>query len=421
MLLQRILNLFEKQPGFVYAKATVVEDGGGFAIEQRLRPRKGCHPICSGCFKKAPALYDRLGERRFRYLPLLGSCISLYFVYALRRVHCKRCCAVKVEAVPWATGKSPTTISFEWFLADWAKRMSWSATASAFRTSWQTVRRSVQVAVEWGLKHRQLQGVTSIGVDEIAYQKGHKYLTLVYQIDEGCKRLLAVAKDRTEESLLTALDLLGAKVMGQIKFVASDMWKGYLNVVSELMPDALHVLDRFHIVKKLNEAMDQIRREEQRRLSQEGFESTLKHSRWCLLKRPENLTDKQTVKLRELLKYNLKSARGYLMKEEFDRYWSYKRPRWAKRFLEEWIDRAMRSRLDPMKKFARTLRAHDDLLENWFKARGEISSGAVEGNNRKAKMAMRNACGFRTFETAEVALYHQLGQLPTPNWTHRFS
>ena len=146
----------------------------------------------------------------------------------------------------------------------------------------------------------------------------------------------------------------------------------------------------------------------------------LKKSRWCLLKRPENLTEKQTVKLAELLKYNLRTVRAYLLREDFQRFWEYRAPSWAGRFLDEWTRRVMGSRLEPMKKVARTLRAHRPLILNWFRAKGEVSSGAVEGLNNKVKLVTRKSYGFRTAKVAKLALLHNLGRLPEPKHTHRF-
>jgi len=171
---------------------------------------------------------------------------------------------------------------------------------------------------------------------------------------------------------------------------------------------------------KLNKALDEVRAAEARRLERDGYEPVLKHSRWCLLKRPENLTDQQTVKLSELLKYNLQSVRGYLLREDFQRFWDYRSPIWAKKFLDEWCRRAERSRIGPLKKVARTLRRHEELLLNWFRAEGTISAGTVEGLNNKAKLTIRKAYGFRTEQGVQIALFHALGALPQPEFTHRF-
>ena len=139
-----------------------------------------------------------------------------------------------------------------------------------------------------------------------------------------------------------------------------------------------------------------------------------------LLKRPENLTDKQSVSLQELLAYNLKSVRAYLLKEEFQLFWEYDSPAWAAKFLDAWCSRAMRSRIDPVKKFARTVRAHRESLLNYFRAKKQFSSGVIEGLNNKAKVTLRKAYGYRTFRIAELSLYHVLGTLPEPKLAHRF-
>ena len=139
-----------------------------------------------------------------------------------------------------------------------------------------------------------------------------------------------------------------------------------------------------------------------------------------LLEAPENLTDKQTVKLSEILKYNLRTVRAYLLREEFQRLWEYKCAWWAGKFLDEWTGRVMRSRLEPMKKIARSVRKHQTLILNWFRAQGQVSAGAVEGLNNKVKLVTRKSYGFRTAEVAKLALLHNLGQLPQPKRNHRF-
>ena len=152
----------------------------------------------------------------------------------------------------------------------------------------------------------------------------------------------------------------------------------------------------------------------------DGFEPVLKKSRWCLLKRPENLTHTQRIKLRDVLRYNLKSVRAYLFKEYFQQFWEYESPAWAGKFLDQWCKEVMRSRIDPLKRFAKTVRNHRELLLNYFRAKKEFSSGIVEGLNNKAKVTMRKAYGFRTFKMTELALYHVLGKLPEPKLAHSF-
>jgi transposase len=416
MQLNTILNRVEYFKSFVYGKAEWVDDTERPTIEVHIEARKNGRPICSGCGHPAPG-YDRLPERRFEFVPLWG--IAVFFVYAMRRVECPEC-GVKVEKVPWCDGKNQLTTTYRWFLAGWARRVSWKEVASAFHTTWQNVFRSVNHAVSWGLAHRSLEAIAAIGVDEIQWQRGHKYLTLVYQTEEGCRRLLWIGQDRTAKTLLRFFRMLGKARSARLHFVCSDMWKPYLKVIAKKAGQAIHVLDRFHIMAKMNKAIDEVHAGEAKRLKADGYEPVLKHSRWCLLKREENLTEKQAVKLSELLQYNLQSVRSRLMREDFQRFWEYIYPACAGKFLDEWCTRTMRSKIEPMKKVTGTLRRHRALILNWFRAEGTISAGIVEGLNNKAKLTRRKAYGFRTAKAIEIALYHQLGSLPEPEFTHRF-
>jgi len=414
--LKTILNFVEPYKSFVYKKVRWADPETKTEIEVLIEPRANSRGICSGCGCRAPG-YDHLAERRFEFVPLWQ--IAVYFVYIMRRVDCPNC-GVKVEQVPWCDGKNQLTTTYRWFLAGWAKRLSWKGVADAFDTTWQNVFRSVKHVVSWGLTHRELEGIEAIGVDEVQWQKGHKYLTLVYQIDSGSKRLLWIGKDRTAKTFLRFFRMLGKERSRRLKFVCSDMWKPYLKVIAKKAAQAIHVLDRFHIMQKMNKAIDEVRASEARQMKADGYEPILKHSRWCLLKRRENLTEKQTVKLSELMKYNLKSVRAHLLREDFQQFWEYVSPGWAEKFLDEWCTRTMRSQLEPMKKVARTLRNHRELILNWFRAKGGLSSGIVEGLNNKVKLTTRKSYGFRTYEAVETALYHNLGALPEPEFTHRF-
>jgi len=414
MELLTILNHCYRQRGFVYRDARFSPDQRKLEVD--VRPRAGSAAVCSRCHQHAPG-YDHLPERRFEFIPFWG--ILVFFLYRMRRVQC-RTCGVVVEEVPWSDGKHQSTKAHMLFLARWARKLSWKETAESFHTSWDKVCDAVEYVVHCGLEHRTLESIRAIGVDEIQYAKGHKYLTLVYQIDQGITRLLWVGKERTLEFFQGFFTVIGDPLASQIQFVCSDMWQPYLDVIREKCSQALHILDRFHIVAKMNKALDEVRAAETRKMALEGHEPLLKKSRWCVLKRKENLTSKQQLRLRDLLRYNLQTVRAYLLKEDFQQFWKYNSPTWAGMFLDFWCSQTMRSRIEPMKKIARTLRAHRALLLNYFKAKKEFSSGVVEGLNNKAKVTMRRSYGFRTFRILELALYHSLGKLPEPELTHEF-
>ncbi|MEK6749998.1 MAG: ISL3 family transposase [Pseudomonadota bacterium] len=307
MLLTRLLNACYHFPGFVYQAATLHE--ASKIIEIDVRPRQGSKARCSGCGKPAPG-YDLQAVRRFEFIPLWG--FAVFLLYPMRRVECK-VCGVKIEQVPWGIGKHTLTQAYMIYLAQWARKLSWKETAESFHTRWDKVCDAVEYVVTWGLAHRERGTPRAIGVDEIQYGKGHQYLTLVYQIEAGCVRLLWVGKERTLESFEQFFTLIGQARAEAIEFVCSDMWKPYLALIKKHCTHALNILDRFHVVAKLNAAIDEVRTGEARQRVRDGYEPVLKKSRWCLLKRTENLTDKQRVKLRDVLRYNLKSVRAYLL------------------------------------------------------------------------------------------------------------
>jgi transposase len=423
MLIKTLLNEVHPVKGFVYGKLKQVEDDSalnGRRIEVQVRARKGSRGLCSGCGEPGPG-YDRLGERSFDFVPLWGIAVTL--LYALRRINCPMC-GVKVERVPWCdpASKSPMTTAFKVFLSRWAKLLSWRQTALCFGVSWDSVYRAVAEVVAWGLEHRDLSGIEAIGVDEVAHAKGHKYLTLVYQLNAGSRRLLHVSRGRSLRSLLEFFRMLKKRKVDYadtIKYVCSDMWQAYLTVIAKKLPEALHILDRYHIVANLGKALDQVRAEEAKKLKKEGWD-ILKHTRWLLLRRRRRLTGKQRFKLRQILRWDLRTVRAYILIEGLQALWEYRSASHAGKFLDAWCRQAMRSRLDPVKKAARSLRQHRELILNWFRAKKQYNSGIVEGLNLQVKLRFRKAFGFRTVEAAEIALYHQLGQLPEPELAHRF-
>ena len=417
-----ILNHVQRFVGFVYREVRMQCDcGKPQSIEIRVEPHAGIHRRCGRCHKPAPG-YDCLAERRWLFVPLWG--IPTYFCYAPRRVECAEH-GVVVEHIPWSDGKRPVTCAMMGFLARWARRLSWLEVARSFRTSWEAVYRSVEWYVDEGLKRRALSGVESIGVDEIHWGRGKRadnFLTVIYQIDAHCRRLLWVGRRRSQTTLRRGLKALGPEMVNGLRFVCSDMWKPYLQVIADQAGQALHVLDRFHIARHLNQAVDQVRRSESNRLrtKSKAASQKLKQMRWPLLRRGSRVRGRARQKINALLASKLATGRAWDLKETFRYFWHYKSEIWAGAFLDYWCYRAMRSRLEPMKKVARMLRAHEPLILNWFRAKREISSGAVEGLNNKIRVVTRRSYGFRTFKAVEIALYHTLGRLPEPESPHKF-
>jgi transposase len=419
MRLKTILNKCCKFKSFVFTKAEFNEKSDSIIIT--VKARKNAKLRCSICGQFAPG-YDKSQEpRRFEFIPFWG--FKVYFEYRMRRVQCRNCQRVVVEKVPWAEGKDHLTHYYCKYLADWAKEIAWQEVARRFRTSWQTVCKAVTRVVEFGLENRCIDNVAALGVDEIQWHKGHKYLTLVYQIDYGHRRLLWVGEKRTQKTLLRFFHEFRKKdesFADRIKVICSDMWKPYLKVIAKKLPSSIHVMDKFHIMQKFGKALDKVRAGEARRLKENGENPVLVKSRWCFLKRKSNLTGKQEFKLNELLQMNLRTVKAYLLKEQFHKFWEYSSPYWAGKYLDTWCKKTMYSRIEPMKDIAKMLRKHRELILNYFRAKKQFNSGIVEGLNRKINLTVRKAFGFRSFKTIEIALYHQLGDLPEPEFTHEF-
>lgn len=415
-----ILNRIQHFVGFVYQE---VQLHGGRVSEPwltiTLQAHKGIRGRCSECRRPAPG-YDRLSARHWRFVPLWG--MSTWFLYAPRRVKCPQH-GVVVEHIPWSQGKRPITTAMMGFLAQWARHLSWRQTARAFQISWEAVYHSVEWFVRWGLAHRSLEQIEAIGIDEIHWGKGKRadnFLTVIYQIDSHCRRLLWVGRRRTQATLRRGLAALGPAVVNGLGYVCSDMWRAYLKVIATKAPQALHVLDRFHITMHLNQAVDQVRRAETGRLRGQPMAEKLKHMRWKLLRRGSRVRGQAKQRLWALLRTKLATGRAWMLKESFQGFWRYRSLSWAAAFLDVWCCRASRSRIEPMKKVARMLRSHEALLLNWFRAKGEISAAAVEGLNNKIRVVTRRSYGFRTYDAMEIALFHTLGRLPEPETTHRF-
>jgi len=355
MLLQTILNKVHPLKSFVYSSVKLMNQSQScthlyFLIVQII-PRKNSKPVCSGCGKKSSG-YDKQKSRDYLFVSIWG--LKCYFRYSPRRVNCKRC-GVLIEAIPWSDGKSKLTLTMRLFLAQWAKKMSWKDVSTSFNVSWESVFRSVKYVVDYGLKNRSLDGIKAIGIDEVKYKIGHQYLTLVYQIDVGSKRLIYIAKDRTSSVLYDFFHFFGKERTQKLEYICTDMWKAYLKVIREKAPYALNILDRFHLKKHLNEALNDVRKEEVLKLNEGGFEPILKNTRWALLKNPKNRTKAQATKIKELLRYNLKSIRCYLHLHEFEKFWKYTSVTWAEKFLDSWCTSAMRSKIAPLKAKVRIL------------------------------------------------------------------
>jgi len=358
--------------------------------------RQRCRKVHS---LQKPRMWNDLSMRK---LPLKLS-------YRPRRVECPRC-GVRVEDFPWAEPWARVTRDLSNAVSRLARELSWQGTARQYGLNWKSVATIVKRAVKYGLKHRKRPPVHVIGIDEVSRRKGQVYLTVVYDLER--RVLLWVGDGRTEDEVRPFFTKeMGTRRCHTLRVICMDMWASYANLVKEYAPQAQILFDRFHIVKHLNEAMEEVRRSEMRRLTQKE-QVPFKRSRWLLLKNPWNLSDDQKERLSTLVRWNTPIVRAYYLKEAFQLFWDYQQPKRAGDHLEKWMRAAMRSRLEPFKKFVRMVRGHLDGILSWTRQR--VSNGAVEGMNNKIKSISHRSFGFRTAENFIAAIYHCCAKLPLP-------
>jgi transposase len=408
MLIESLVKATVELQGF--RVRNVQADSGELVAELEFDARFA--PRCGRCGERA-RYRDRRALRLFRHVPLWG--IGVWLAYAPRRVHCTGCGGVHVEALPWASGKQRMPRALMVTLATWARALPWTQVARLFGCAWGTVATAVDEAVAYGLAHRDLTGLTHVGIDEISRKRGQVYVTNVYDLHG--KRLVWSGEDRTEATLEAFFDFLGPERTAALEGICCDMWQPYIVVVKARAPDAVLVFDKFHIVRHLMEAVEQVRRDETREKGAQ-HKALMSKTRYIWLKNPCNLTEQQALRLGELEQLNLKINRAYLLKELFRRFWVYNYAGWAKKYLHRWFWWATHSRLPPLRDFAWMLRRHEADILNYF--RMPIDNGTVEGLNNKAKLVIHKAYGFRTAKNYIRNLYHCLGDLPMPTTVHTF-
>jgi transposase len=362
---------------------------------------------CGVCGQRCREVHSVRKERDWRDLSLRK--LPLKLRYRPRRVECPRC-GVRVEDFPWAEPWARVTTALSNAVAILARELSWQGTARQYGLNWKSVATIVKRAVQYGLRNRVRPAMHVIGIDEVSRRKGQIYLTVVYDLER--RVLVWVGEDRTEEAVRKFFtEEMGARRCATLRVVCMDMWAAYAKLVREHAPNAQILFDRFHIVKHLNEAVEEVRRSEMRRLSLKE-RVVFKRSRWLLLKNPWNLNPDQKERLSTLVRWNAPIVRAYYLKESFQLFWDYKQSKRAGTHLQKWMTSAMRSRLDPFKRFVRMLRAHLDGVLPWTRIR--LSNAAVEGMNNKIKSISHRSFGFRTAKNFIAAIYHCCARLPLP-------
>ncbi len=365
-------------------------------------PDSAC--ACPACGKESPRYDSR--RRRWRHL---DTCQYKTVVEAdVPRVECPEH-GVQQLRVPWAESNSRFTGLFEAVAINWLKEASISAVARMMRLTWKEVDGVMLRAVVRGLGRRKLTAPERMGVDETSFQKRHEYVTVVTDLDGST--VLYVSDDRKAESLAAFYRQLTPAQRKRIAVVAMDMHGPYIAATKEAVPDAERKIafDKFHVAKHLGDAVDKVRRDEHRELLA-ADDWTLKHSKYLWLQRPENVDPVMWDTAFKLLREsNLRTSKAWAMKELAMSLWGYASRGWATKAWEKWIAWVRRSRLDPMKKVAATIRNHLEGIVNAIVLRA--TNAASESVNSKIQKVKRMACGFRNRSRFRNAIYFHLGGL----------
>jgi transposase len=366
--------------------------------EARLRPevmiellaQRDPPPVCSGCGKVVPAIHD-LTERWVRDLPILGA--DTWLLVHRIRVACPDC-GPKLARLPWLEPYARVTLRLAESVARMCKVLPIKHVAEYFALNWDTVKAIDKAYLTRTLGPADLAGVEVIGMDEFAIQRGHRYATLVVEVHS--KRVLWIGRGRGREDVRPFFELLGPEGCSRLKAVVMDMNSAHDLEVKAHCPNAEVVYDLFHVVAKYGrEVIDRVRVDEANRLREDKrSRKIIKGARWLLLKNRENLTRQEDqVRLKELLDANRALLQTYLLKDDLKELWEYRSEHHARRFWKGWYNRAIRSRLEPLKRFARRLKGYlPGILAH---CRWPLHTSLLEGINNKIKVLKRMAYGFR--------------------------
>ena len=358
---------------------------------------------CPECTKPC-RIYDHREERQWRHLDTMQFQTIVH--WRIARVKCAEH-GIKSMAVPWAEKHSRFTARFERLSIDVLLGcQNQSKAKELLKLSWDEVHLIQEKAVERGLGRRVGGELKHIGVDEKSFLKGHQYATVLSDLDNP--RVLDVARDRKEESLGELLNKIPEPQRDHIKAVALDMWEPFINAVEQGLPQAAIVHDKFHIAKYLGEAVDKVRRAENRNLANQD-KDTLKGTKYLWLTNPNNWTEQQQASFNELKDKGLKVGRAWSIKEMFSGLWEYRYEKAARKFFKQWFWWATHARLKPMAEVAKKLKRHLDNILTYLEHR--ITNAVAEGLNSKIQQIKSAARGFRKFENYRIAILFFCGKL----------
>ncbi|MFH0915812.1 MAG: ISL3 family transposase [bacterium] len=381
--------------GAIVVGATVDEVHDQVLIQ--VRQHGNAKPHCPTC-DRVMGGEVRWTECRWRHFDLFS--VKCFLVAQIREARCPRH-GRRLESVPWARGRARHTAVFDQRVASLVQVADKTAAARMFGVAWRTVGRMVERVVKAFLPGDLLEGLEAIAVDETSYKRGHRYLTVVTDLMTG--RVVWVGEGKSAETLGGFFELLGQRRRASISVVCMDMGEAFRNAVQEWLPDADIVYDRFHVVKLLLEAIDEVRRQACRETGGVA-KHPLKNTRFALLRNPKHLRPQDQAAIALVQQTNRRLARAYELRVSFEDLWTLDDEDDARSFLARWTRSALLSRLPPLRKFATTVRTHLEGILGFFRYWRQ-TSGPIEGMNNKIKLAIHRAYGFHSI-TALVAMIH---------------
>lgn len=351
-------------------------------------------------------------ERRWRHL---DSCqFKTILVCQVPRVDCPEH-GSKMVQVPWAEPYGRFTVLFERLSIDLMRECSMSAACDILGISWDEADGIKRRAVKRGLERKQAQKLSRVGVDEKAFGRGHQYVTVVARLDPGKPAVVDyVGDDRKKESLDAFWASLTADQLASVEAVAMDMWEPFRLSTVDWVPNADIIHDPFHLARHMNEALDKVRKQEHRQLQSQGDDS-LRGTKYFWLYGQENLPQKHRAAFDELKASQLKTSRAWSLKEMFRGFWDCATVAEGKEYFQRWYNWAIRSRLEPVKKVARSFKSHLENILTYFDH--HLTNAALEGLNSKIQGLIKKACGYRNRERFKLDIMFHCGGLdlyPTP-------
>ncbi len=339
-------------------------------------------------------------ERAFRALPIGGRPVRILF--PIPRVECPHCGVTRQVPLSFADTRRSYTRSFERYALELSRRMTIQDVANHLQVSWDVIKDMQKRDLQHRYRKPRLGKLKQIAIDEISIGKGHRYLTVVLNLETGA--VVFVGDGKGADALVPFWKRLKA-ARATIEAVATDMSAAYIQAVRDHLGNAIHVFDHFHVIKLFNEKLSDFRRELHREATDQMHKEVLKGTRWLLLKNPENLDPQRKERewLEEALRMNQPLATVYYMKEDLRQIWGQPDKATAARVLDDWIRRAEASCIKVLQKFAGTLAMYRSGVLAYYDCR--ISTGPLEGTNNKIKTMQRQAYGFRDQDFFKLKIY----------------